>query len=243
MIYNSCNDRGDGFGAQFQEIICSIVISEYKNEKYIHFPIKKIEHNYDNDPNFLLNIEKLMNLVSYKISENNYSNINYLKMHETYIEFDKNINIYVNSLSMINLKKTFRKNKQKYFSDDYINVAIHIRRLNIDDNRIEGTNTPDSYYINIISIIRKKYINNDKKLKFHIFSQGEISSFDCYINNDVIFHINSDIFSTFTMMVYADILVMSASSFSYSAALLSDGIIYYHHFWHIPCDKWIKCCL
>lgn len=33
----------------------------------------------------------------------------------------------------------------------------------------------------------------------------------------------------------------SRSSFSYAAAILSDGVIYYQPFWHPPGDKWIVC--
>ena len=47
-----------------------------------------------------------------------------------------------------------------------------------------------------------------------------------------------NIFDTFTEMVAADALIMSRSSFSYSAAVLSDGDIYYQKFWHPPMKHW-----
>jgi hypothetical protein len=39
-------------------------------------------------------------------------------------------------------------------------------------------------------------------------------------------------------MVLADILVTGASSFSYTAGLLSEGIVYYIPFWHAPLPHW-----
>ena len=42
-------------------------------------------------------------------------------------------------------------------------------------------------------------------------------------------------------ILFSDILVTSASSFSYSAALLNNGEIYYKPFWHPPMNNWIIC--
>ena len=114
---------------------------------------------------------------------------------------------------------------------------MHIRRHNSRDTRIAGTDTPDSYYLNLINTIREKYI--DKPLKFHIYSQGNENNFNMYKNNDTVFHLNESVQDTFTGLVYGDILVMSRSSFSYIAALLSNGIIYYEKFWHPPLYNWI----
>ena len=49
------------------------------------------------------------------------------------------------------------------------------------------------------------------------------------------------VIDTFIGLVAADILITSRSSFSYSAAIISDGEIYYQQFWHPPGDKWIIC--
>jgi allantoicase len=102
-----------------------------------------------------------------------------------------------------------------------------------------GTDTPDHYYLNVMNNIREKYAHKD--VCFHIYSQGDISKFECYKGTDVILHIDENLFDTFIGLVGAEVLVMSASSFSYSAALLSDGEIYYLPFWHRPSKNWIIC--
>ena len=72
MIYNTMCDRTDGFGAQFQTIIQSILITECNNQIYLHNKIKTIEHNYDNNPEYLNKIENLMNLKdNFGLVENN----------------------------------------------------------------------------------------------------------------------------------------------------------------------------
>ena len=55
-------EQSDGFGSQFQKLICAILIAEEKGFEYIYQPVKTIEHNYDNDPEFINKIEELMNL-------------------------------------------------------------------------------------------------------------------------------------------------------------------------------------
>jgi len=180
--------RGDGFGAQFQTIIQSIVIIETAGDNYVHTPIVCMEHNYDKDPNFLSKVEELMNVKDYYFIKNN-KPIEQIVFGSIIGRFEENIDYYISSQSMTNLKLIFRNNKKNYY-DNYINninVAVHIRRPNCYDNRIEGTDTPDSYYIDIINKIREKYKNSNKKPIFHIYSQGKECDFNSYINYDVYF--------------------------------------------------------
>ena len=55
-------ERDDGFGAQYQHIIFGIIYAELNNKTYIHKPITQIAHNYDNNPNFINEIEDLINI-------------------------------------------------------------------------------------------------------------------------------------------------------------------------------------
>jgi transcription initiation factor TFIID subunit 8 len=231
-------DRSDGFGAQFQTIIQSILITECNNKTYLHNTIKNIEHNYEYDSVFLNKIEDLMNLKdNFELAENNSDkNINILDFSVISI-FENNIDFYMESESLKNLRNIFWKNKIKKFDTNKLNISIHVRRQNIHDNRIEGADTPDKYYLDVIRHLRQLYYNKD--ILFHIYSQGNIDNFKIYENDDVVLHIDENIFYTFIGLVEADILVMSASSFSYSAGLLNDGIVYYLPFWHKPCKNWI----
>ena len=177
-MYCATISRDDGFGGQFQGFIWAIVIYETANNIYVHIPITNVAHNYNNDPYFINNIEELMNIKNNYICINSLSHEQKLTLnkYENYYlrkTFDSNVDYYLQSSSFKNLKTNFWKNKEKdFFKNNKINVAIHVRRPNPHDNRIEGTNTPDSYYLNIINIIRTKYKNNNKCLLFHIYSQG-----------------------------------------------------------------------
>jgi len=240
-MYYTVKERTDGFGAQFQTMICCILIAENSNNKYIHTPIQKMEHNYDNDPNFISNVENYINLIKYGCL----NDINNLEIKELNIKFiiktfEENINKYLLSNSLKNLKNIFWKNKNKiFFQNDKFNIAVHIRSHNIIDGpNNEFRYTDLNYYFDIIQKIKEKY---NKDLLFHIYSQNEISDYDKFDKTNVVFHLNENLFDTFTGLVAADVLIMSKSSLSYSAAILSDGEIYYQPFWHKPGEKWIVC--
>ena len=232
--------RADGFGGQFQTIICSVIFAELSNGKFLYSPFKDMEHNYDNDPDFIKKKEGLINFIgNFEINDN--EQIQLARSAREYVDFfENNLDICINSSSLKAIKKIFRANKkiENYFNPNEFNIAIHIRRPNPHDNRAAGTNTPDSIYINTIDALREVF--SSKKPLFHIYSQGDIEKFENgFKADDIILHIDESIEQTFTSLVMADVLVTSGSSFSYTAGLISDGTVYYLPFWHPPLPHWI----
>jgi hypothetical protein len=231
--------RGDGFGGQYQSIIFTILYAAFNNYKYVHRNIEEIEHNYNNDDNYLDKINNCINLGGEYLNCKDVENCTEVDHSIIYQNVENNIDDYTNNNITFNkIKECFWKNKDRnVYKNDKFNIAIHIRRPNRHDTRVEGSDTPDNYYLYIMNYIRQKY--NDKELLFHIYSQGDINQFDCYKNEDVIFHIDEDIVTSFVGLVGSDVLITSQSSFSYVAAILSDGEIYYLPFWHKPKKNWI----
>jgi hypothetical protein len=239
MSYITQQSRTDGFGAQYQTIINTILYCKKNNKIFIYNPIKTMDHNYNNDVNFLKKIEELMNINIYKSKcEIDFHKIETYSVAESIQFFDANINNLDSYLSEI--KKDFWQNKDRNcFKNDCFNIAVHIRRSNEVDIGIPDANiryTVDEYYLKKIETIREKY--KHKKLCFHIYSQGNLSDFTKYNSKDTVFKINMNVFDTFKEMVAADVLIMSKSSFSYIAAILSDGDIYYQLFWHPHMKHW-----
>ena len=233
----------DGFGAQYQKIIQTYIYCKFNKLEFYYCPIKQMEHNYKNDNEYISNIETLMNLKG-NIQNGNINICHQLDFGKLVLPwFEFNIDNCCKSEHIKFIKKCFWENKKKnmVFNNNKTNIAVHIRRENIHDKGRAGERitTPNKYYLNVMNNIRNKY-NDKKELLFHIYSQGDINNFKILDNNDVIFHLNEDIGKTFTGLVSADILVISPSSFSYTAALISDGEIYYKKFWHKPKSNWIK---
>lgn len=232
----------DGFGSQYQHIICCLLISYRSNFVFVYNPISIMEHNYDNDPDYLEKMEHLMNVRPYFISRYHDSMkdipLTECDMTAKYL-VDKDIEGYATDESLAKIKEMFWANKNRnVFTNGKTNVAVHIRRPNGHDNRLKGSDTPDGFYLKAIERIREE--NPDKDLRFHIYSQGNIEQFECFQAEDTELHIDEDLSKTFIEMVAADILVTSFSSLSYIAGYLSDGVVYYHNFWHPPRYNWIR---
>ena len=239
MSYYTPANTTDGFGAQYQKMIETYILYKYNGLNVAYKPFTNIEHNYNNDPEYICKLENLINLKDNIINVNANMNLHHVDFcNLVWHNFEYNIDILCDSEHMNFIKQCFWKNKNKnFYNNDKINVAIQIRRENSHDKGLAGerATTPNSYYLNIMDHIRKKH----KNVLFHIYSQGNISQFHELIGDDVKFYLNHDIIKTFIGMVASNILVISPSSFSYVAALISDAEVYYKPFWHKPKKNWI----
>jgi hypothetical protein len=243
MEYFTFDIQYDGFGAQYQRIIHCFIYCKMKNLKFLYRPFDNVEHNYDNDSEYNSKLENLINLKNNIQNFEENQDVKILDYGNDVLRFFEN-NIDDNTCNQeINLiKDYFWQNKNKnYFNNNKINIALHIRRENCIDKGLAGARIVDSnYFLKVMDLIRLKY--KDCDILFHIYSQGELEEFKEFENKDVCFYINYDVIQTFIGMVSANILVMSPSSFSYVAALISDGEIYYYKkFWHKPKNNWIIC--
>lgn len=226
--------RDDGFGAQYQTILYSIIYAELIKKEFVYTPFIKMEHNYNNDTCFLQDKEKLINIIG------NYKTINQVDSYETtdhsiYKIVESNLDEYVNLKSFIKVKDLFNENKPLKFKLDSNTVAVHIRRKNIHDNGQDYGYTDDDYFLNIINHIRKS--SNNKNI-FHIYSQGDINCFENFKSDDTYFHLNEKLEDTIYGLTSANTLIMSKSSLSYISALMTEGMVYYIPFWHPKLNKW-----
>jgi len=233
----------DGFGSQFQEIIATVIYAELHNKQFVYTPFKAMEHNYNNDADFIIKKEQFINFID------NFETIDKIARHEQDVVtsdiaykafFDANVVACANSFSLKKVKKFFRENKNtnNYFNNNNLNIAIHVRRPNPHDNRILGTDTPDNFFLRIVNQLRVIYVAENPL--FHLYSQGNNENFDLFKADDLVLHLDESIEDTFLGMVLAEVLVTGASSFSYTAGLLSDGVVYYMPFWHEPLPHWIS---
>lgn|GEM_PF-1635851 len=236
VYYITNTPRPDGFGAQFQTIIAAMIYAELAGKYFVYTPFQNMEHNYDNAPDFLARKEWLINFIG-----NVPLNESSAYIAADYIEyFDTHIPECATSNALKQIKKIFRANKKRptSFGTTRFNIAVHVRRPNKHDSRVIGTDTKDAVFLGIIDALRMRY--RDKNPLFHLYSQGDASQFSTYDAPDVRLCLNESIEDTFIGMVFADALVTSASSFSYVAALISDGDIYYMPFWHKPLPHWLS---
>lgn len=152
------------------------------------------------------------------------------------------------STSKVNLTGVFLPNRT--------NVVVHQRRMNKFDTRCSIH--PNEYFIQIMAMIRTKHLD----AHFHVVSQSvmkqpfperqitsihacqELSSeqfedFEAFGNTSL--HLDQPLPKAIHMIVMADILITSQSSFTYSAAVHSTGQVYSTKFWHTDLHGWISC--
>ncbi len=144
---------------------------------------------------------------------------------------------YWNTRNNNSLKCGFRQGK--------LNIAVHIRRgdimqMNKKDKNFQQRWLDNSYFLNIISTIKNKISDN---IDIHIFSQGNVANFSDFDEiGNVIYHLDEDEYQTFHSMIVADILLVSPSSFSYFAGIISQGLKIAKYPWlhELPEDsEWI----
>lgn len=237
-MYITNIERPDGFGAQFQGILWAILYAECNGHTFVYSDIKEMAHNYDNQPNFVQELEDFMGIKKHypSLSTIGDAPIQRYRSDEYYKEIEKNIAYYHATPAFQKIKQAFYDGKQNPFSPEFSHVAVHVRRSNAHDDRLTGVTTPNQYYLMCMNVVRQS--PHPKPLKFHIYSQGEEKNFSDFIAPDVEIHLNGSIQETFLGMVFADVLITSGSSFSYVAGLLTNGNVIYKNFWHPPLPSW-----
>lgn len=233
--------RDDGFGAQYQSIIWTILFAEVKGDTFLYSDILRMDNPSKDTKGFLEKAVKTMNI------KGNYPQVESVggvtmyapKWPYFYKEIEREMERFHDTGSFERIKYLYHKDKESPFSSGRVHVAVHVRRPNKCDVRTEGADTPDAYYLQCMKLIQEKYKQENKECLFHIYSQGAEESFQDYKMFPVQFHLDEDTFETFNGMVFADVLILSASSYSYVAALLSNGVIVYKPFWHPPRRHWL----
>jgi len=242
----STEPRTDGFGAQFQNIIFDILFTSAMTPgvQYV-FPSNlermRFEHNYENDPTFSNRMIRYMNLDA-KFNVPKPIQVIRYKGTTNYAFCETNLTQLLETNAFKLIKQLFFEGKTTPYDTAFYNVAVHVRKHSAHDMRVhKRTNEPNAYYLNVMRFIIEEYTGT-KPVRFHIHSQGDANNE--FINfsatrAEVVMHLNESVEDAFNGLVFADALVTSASSFSYVAAMLTDGVVYYKKFWHKPSMKWV----
>ena len=244
----------DGMCAQYQRIIGIIAVAESYGCRYLHTPIKQMEHV---TPDEIIEIEQFLQIISYKKEEStvfdyvhhirndeitrailhfkpktNTTNI-LLMINNPLAILDANTQLYNNVLPML---RNIKQNRGLiYFVKDAINIAVHIRRGDVNEKQYPDRYLPTTYFKTIIDKLLIQYpcanvcifteLTPTNKEEFNIFTNIKIIS-------------GGDVLTTFEHLSKADILITSKSSFSYVAALYNENTVLYTKFWHNPLPHW-----
>jgi hypothetical protein len=250
-MYITNLQRGDGFGGQFLNLIRAIVFTEVNGHIFVDTGINSMTiQDADQDPTYFSKIINYMNVNKFYLTPGDLPAGTQIHSLPNVIDF---YHLYVNEFLKMENSDSFRRYKKIFLHDktsphdnNFYNVAIHIRRTEKYQLVINGISTAnpdfsDSYYSKFCEKIRNEYKGN-KPLRFHIYSLGKEDDFSFLKGNDIVFHLNEDLIQTHLGFIFADILLISHSCLSYSAAFFSKGTIYYRN-WnhlHLGLPSWIR---
>ncbi|UCE36779.1 MAG: hypothetical protein JSW00_14875 [Thermoplasmata archaeon] len=263
----TCSGKTSGAGAQIQAVLSTMLFADELGIKYVHTPFKKISypfyfqkigHNIENEKSYESRWESFTNLGwnELAIDRLESSELNVVKVfhprqvkkikrtlyiiHGCHKFADRNPDLYLELLPKFHQKYAESTEKPDlYFDLSRINVAIHLRRGDVTKDSHPKRYTSNRFVLGIVKEVSDALSDLGQKPIFHIYSQGYKRDFSEIDQNGIDFHLNECVFTTFHHMVSADVLVMAKSSFSYSAALFSKGVILYLPFWHKPIKNWL----
>jgi hypothetical protein len=221
--YLTIKGRTDGFGAQYQAIMSGIAFCESEGFTYFHTPLNIKEHN--------VNKENLDEFIGIKNSSK--------KIPINMIRTQQCNEVHDNSRpSIYYTENVIKKIRDCYYSSSKpevkcLDVALHIRRGDVNGSSPERFTAFDTI-LKYLPLLKKKY----PSYKITVVSEGLIEDFkplEPYCDD---FFLNGEIRTAFHTLVKAKVLVMAKSSFSYTAAILNENIVYYESFWHSSLDHW-----
>lgn len=138
------------------------------------------------------------------------------------------------------------KTERNHKPNDMLNVAIHIRRGDINPCTKFGYRyLPNSHYKMVMDyfLLPQKNTNNETKgYNITIFSESEAFEDWNYFENitNTTLRLDTDIADAWKTMMAADILITSKSSFSIVPAVFNQGTVIYTPFWHKPLKRWTQ---
>ncbi len=256
-------NRGAGIGHQIANWNAGYWFSLFFNLKFAHIPFSN--ERWEKFLSFGKNeikVADLVNKLGYKkikipyFNEKNDYEIRLIrKIIDSYfgmrvIFICEQDQFYFNQFGRIEaIKQKFnqavaRKSDKSYYKDQNFNIAIHVRRFSIHvDEKVRAKRWLGNDYYEKVLLKVVKNLHPLKPIKIHVFSTAKADEFLEFSKyGEIMFCNNFNEYESFLHLLKADLLITSKSSFSYKAALISDGIkVCPKDFWHgYPTeDNWI----
>ena len=229
ITYYTVKGKTDGFGAQYQAILSGIAYCYYKNYVYVHTPIRKLEHDTD-----VKNANEFMGINTNSQLYNKRCKIEKV-IYSPEVHWSISPSIYYTDKVLEYIRNCYYSTKKPDIG--LIDIAIHIRRGDVSKEKNMERYIDNNNYKEIIQKLKIQY----PTYTITIFSQGKDEDFNDLCLEKNCFKLDTDIFETFHSLVSSKVLILSYSSFSYSAGLINQNTVYhYDSFWHKKLDHWLK---
>jgi hypothetical protein len=235
--------KNDGAGSQAQAAMSALCFARAHGASYVHRPFKTIEHAEFAMPDWVKAWEDYYNLGAgeRRLGEDDAPVVPIDRIdaaagrQRCVIEAEHYLH-YCNKdpdaweRVMPELRRKFWLNKQpRSRQDGTLRVAVHMRRGDVSagNKKVARNFTPNATFVNTLTRLRSLLAAKGKALTIEVFSQGDPKMFADLATLGAELRLDAPALDTHRGLVEADILVMSKGAFSYTAALLNDGIVLY----------------
>jgi hypothetical protein len=241
--------RDDGVGAQVQAQLSALAYCRRFGIPYVHSPLNSVEHTTGADE-----VERWERLFGIGDAEERLGDrsttaiedyvstpalwrepaiLRCLHMHQF---TDADPDVY--SGIQYELRRKYA-GERSYGEQGIARVAVHVRRGDVSRSTNRQRYVSTEHVFETIRRVSSEVIGNGLRPKITLYSQGSPGDFaDITESLPVDLQLDRDPLWTMERLIEAEVLVTAKSSFSYVAALLSEGAIYYQPFWHKPMSGW-----
>jgi hypothetical protein len=259
--YITCSGNSDGAGAQAHAVLSTILFAKLYGLEYVHTPFSLIQHNQSKNPNWEQMWEEFFSFGLNRTSVADIRETSCKKVslrHPLLIFKRQNLlykvrnchectdmvpNRYHSILNEIRRDFKFRHFGNLTQPREVKKISIHVRRGDVSSSGVNsGRFTEIEVLTGLVEVISKFLSDNSIQYEIDIYSQGSENEFVKFKKFNASLKLNLNEFDTFKGLVNSDILITAKSSFSYTAALLSDALVFYDKFWHGPLKSWVNYC-
>jgi hypothetical protein len=238
--------RGEGAGSQALMIMSAINFARSSGLTYLHTPFTLIQHAERPMHEWVTAWEELFNLGAGEVRCD-------VKRHQV-------VNYCYNFVDLelcfgwrgrsAELEDSFRASipefRRKYYlnrsprRNEQLTVAVHIRRGDVSADRGAHLFTSTETILRTTNLVKSILDTHNLKYRIDVYSNGdsaELAEF-CLYGAELFTNPEADAIWTMRELIEADVLIMAKGSFSYYAALISDGVIIFEPYGS-PLDNWI----
>lgn len=244
----TCLGKTDGGGSQVLSIVGVAAFAEYFGAEFVHTPLSYVEHCPTDEKmeHFCANWETVVNLFGFKKAAG-----------EEFVHYAVN-DFLVDFLLFTTRGKFISLGNVHYITDTHPEVYESLDLLVERGSKIEGDSETKNLFVHVRrgdvkhdgqnsfrftsdSAIRRniEYVRElaGDRLRVHIVTENPDADFrkkfeDCEIVDD------EDPAKVLLLLAKANFLIMAKSQFSYLAALVSKGDIFYEPYWQGPMLEW-----
>jgi hypothetical protein len=139
------------------------------------------------------------------------------------------------------LREKYHRHPDERRTSPVTNVRVHVRRGDVvpTDAQTLHRFTDNRNILNTVRLLQQVLSSQRRPYRIQVYSQGEAGSFRDFAALGCELRLNHPAMETFQELVEADVLVMARSAFSYTAALLGNGVNLYDPQDHAPLSQWI----